>query len=328
MAFDTGNAPYWRLSERAGNRHLTILLLLLPLIIFSGIFYGPRPVILVLIAAVSANLCELIACLLMKRRPTLHDGAATVTGLFVGMLMSPLSPYWLPAIASAFAIWVVKMPFGGLGHEPFLPSAAGVAFATQCFTTALFTYPTDKLTQPLPLDNLTEVVTETSPAALLSAGIAPTYTPTAWLVGQIPGPIGTTSAVLLVACMIGLFLRRATSPLITLPYIATCAIYALLFPRTQAAPLAGMLAELCSGYLLFAGIFMLPAGITAPRHWLGRVVYGVGGGLLVMLLRSAGRFEEGACFAVLLMNAMAPVIDRACWWITYHLAWHREEEAL
>lgn len=324
MAFNLTSAPYLRLTERSSTRNATTILLLLPLLIFAAIYYGSRPVLVVLIAVATANLCELLACLLMRRRPTLFDGAATVTGMLIGMLMSPLSPYWLPAIAAAFAILVVKMPFGGLGHEPFLPSAAGVAFVTQCFPTRLFTYPTDNLTQPLPLEDLSAVVTETSPAALLNAGIAPTHTTPAWLLGQIPGPIGATATMVLIACMLGLFLRRITSPLITLPYIATCALYALAFPRIDAAPLTAMIAELCSGYLLFAGIFLLPAGITAPRHWLGRIVYGIGGGLLVMLLRGFGRFEEGACFAVLLMNALAPVIDRVCWQIAYHMIIRRE----
>ncbi len=327
MALKTSAAPYLRQARRTGARDWTTSLILLVPAAFSAVYYGARPVILLAAAVLAANGCELLACLLMRRRPTLQDGSATLTGLLIGLLMSPLCPYWLPVLAAAFAIWVVKMPFGGHGHEPFHPAAAGIAAATVCFSGHLFTYPAPNLTQPLPLGDLSAVVTETSPAALLAAGTAPSYTPLAWLLGQIPGPVGATAAILLLACMIGLFARRITSPLVTLSYLLTCAAGALLFPRIQTDILSGLLAELCSGYLLFTGIFLLPDSITAPRFWLGRVVYGVGGGVLTMLLRGVGQFEEGACFAVLMMNALAPGIDRVCWRLVHHLA-HRKGESV
>lgn len=319
MALKATPAPYLRHVERTGSREWTTVLVLLPLSAFSAVYYGFRPVLLLMAGIAAANLCELFACMLMRRRPTLADGSATVTGALVGLLMSPLSPYWLPVLTAAFAVLVVKMPFGGRGHEPFHPAAAAIAIITQCFPTYLFTYPSPGLSQPLPLGQAAAVATETSPAALLASGTAPAYTPPAWLLGQIPGPIGATAAILLLACAAVLFLCRVTSPLITLPYLLTCAVFALLFPRVENGGWISILAELCSGYVLFAGIFLLPAATTAPRGWLGRIVYGIGGGLLVMLLRAFGRFEEGACFAILLMNAFSPVIDRFCWRIVYRI---------
>lgn len=295
------------------------MLVLLPLAAFSAVYYGFRPVLLILSGIAAANLCEGVGCLLMRRRLTLSDGSATLTGALIGLLMSPLVPYWLPALAAAFAILVVKMPFGGHGHEPFHPAAAGLAVITQCFPSYLFTYPTPGLSQPLALGNIEAIATETSPAALLASGTMPAYTPPAWVLGQIPGPLGATAGVLLLACALVLFLRKVTSPLVTLPYLLTCALYAVFFSRVDGGGWTVVMAELCSGYLLFTGVFLLPASVLAPRGWLGRIVYGVGGGLLVMLLRSFGRFEEGACFAVLLMNAFAPVIDRFCWGVVYRL---------
>lgn len=324
MALKMTEPPYLRTTERTGGREWTMALILLFPTVFSGVYYGLRPVLLVAVAIAAANVCELLACLILRRRPTLQDGSATVTGALIGLLMSPLSPYWLPILAAAFAIWVVKMPFGGHGHELFHPAAAGIAVITQCFSGYLFTYPAPNLTQPLPLGDISSVVAQTSPAALLSAGTAPSYTIPAWLLGQFPGPLGATGSLLLLACAIGLFLRRVTSPLVTLSYLVTCAIYALAFSRISGDWLTLLIGELCSGYLLFSGIFLLPASVIAPRHWLGRIMYGVGGGLLTMLLRSFGRFEEGACFAVLLMNAVAPMIDRFCWRMSYHVTVKRK----
>lgn len=328
MALKSTAAPYLRMTEPTGARDWTMALILLAPAAFSAVYYGLRPVLLTITAVVTANLCELLACLVMRRRPTLLDGSASLTGMLIGLLMSPLSPYWLPVLAAAFAIWVVKMPFGGHGYEPFHPAAAGLAVVTVCFPSHLFTYPAPNLTQPLPLGDISAVVTETSPASLLAAGTAPAYTPLAWLLGQIPGPLGGAAAVILLACMLGLFLRRITSPLITLPYLLTCALYALAFPRIDAGALPAMADELCAGYLLFSGIFLLPASVTAPRHPLGRIVYGVCGGLLTMLLRRFGQFEEGACFAILIMNALAPAIDRVCWRCVHHVTTRRKGGAL
>lgn len=325
MAFKTSASPFLRLTERLGSRHFTVILLLFVLLTFSGIYYGSRPVWLTLSGVVTANLCELIACGVMHRRPTVLDGSATATGLMIGMMMSPLSPYWLPALAAAFAILVVKMPFGGRGHEPFVPAAAGLAFVTQCFPLYLFTYPAANLTQPLPLNDIADVVTATSPAATIASGVTPTFTTPSWMLGQIPGPLGTTAGILLIACMAGLFVRRITSPIITLSFISTCGLLAMAFPRIDADALTSMTVELGAGYLLFAGIFLLPESVTAPRHWLARLVYGVMGGCLAMLLRHWGRFEESTCFAILLMNALSPIIDRLCWRLCHHLSTRKEE---
>lgn len=125
---------------------------------------------------------------------------------------------------------------------------------------------------------------------------------------------------MLAACALYLFTRRAASPLITLSFLAVCALSAILFPRLKdAAWQQSVMMELCSGYLLFAGIFLLNDPVTAPRYWLGRLLYGALAGLLVMALRHFGRFEDAACFAVLLINAFAPILDRWSWRLVHTL---------
>ena len=127
-------------------------------------------------------------------------------------------------------------------------------------------------------------------------------------------------AAVLAACALYLFTRRTASPLITLSFLAVCALSAILFPRLKdAAWQQSVMMELCSGYLLFAGIFLLNDPVTAPRHWLGRLLYGAFAGILVMALRYFGRFEDAACFAVLLVNAFAPILDRWSWRLLHTL---------
>lgn len=310
------NGPWLRTSERNQQFMLNVQLALIALLCFSVFCYGWRPVILVGFSVLSAVVCELIGNAIRHQRPTIFDGTAMVTGTIIGLLMSPITAYWVPMLASAFAIIVVKIPFGGTGRNVFNPAAAGVALATQCFPTRVFTYPDVTMNTSLPLDDVISdgIITHLSPAAELSAGAGSNFTFADIIWGQMCGPIGATAIFILVGAALFLFLRRTASPYITLPYLVTCAVIALCFPRSaEDTALYNVALELCSGYLLFAGVFLLNDPVTAPKFTPARVVYGVIAGCLVMLLRHTGRFEEGACFAVLMVNALASPIDRGCW---------------
>lgn len=316
MTYKLARAPHLRRTDSAAMMNVDVLIALVPLSIFSAVYYGFRPVLLMAVSIVTAVLCETLGCLMMKRRPTVTDGSAVVTGAIVGALMSPVSPYWLPVVASAFAILVAKMPMGGNGRNLFNPAAAGLAVVTLCFPGHLFTYPDPGLGVPLSLNGtLSGIVTEVSPAAQLAGGGKTLYTPMTLFLGDFPGPIGATAIALVIACGLFLYSRKVISGWITLPYLATCALLALIVPRVNGGTAGSVMVELCAGYLLFGGIFLLNDPVTAPRHWLGRVAYGVFAGLFVMLLRYFGRFEEGVCFAVLLVNAFVPTLDRMGWYL-------------
>ena len=324
MTLKTGFAPHLRRTERSALMSADVLVTLVPLCIFSAVYYGMRPVLLVLTGILTAVTCETLACLLMHRRPTVLDGTAAVTGGLVGVMMSPSSPYWMPAVAAAFAIIVAKMPFGGTGRNVFNPAAAGMAVVTQCFYAHLFAYPDPGRNITLPLGTVTGLITEHSPAYLMQFHGTPPYDFKTLLLGDYPGPIGATAIAVLCACALYLFIRRSASPLITLPYLAVCALAAVLFPRVTGGWQNSVMLELCSGYLLFTGVFLLTDPVTAPRHWLGRIVYGMLAGVLVMFLRHFGRYEAGDFFAILLVNAFAPVLDRLCWRINHKLFYRKE----
>lgn len=317
MTYKVSHAPHLRSAKRVSGMNLDILIALIPLCLFSAVYYGIRPAILVLIGLISAVICETLGCLMMKRAPSVGDGSAAVTGTIIGALVSPLSPYWLPAVGAAFGIMIVKMPLGGSGRNLFNPAAAGLALITLLFPAHLFTYSDPGIGVPLSLSGnaLSGVITQPSPAALLMSGGQSLYSPSELLLGEFPGPIGATPIVLLLACGLYLYVRRTISPLIILPYLVTCAALAAFFPRVSGGGTAGgILVELFSGYLLFAGVFMLNDPVTSPRHWVGRVAYGIFAGLFVMLMRYFGRSEEGACFAVLLVNAFSSTLDRFGWY--------------
>ena len=187
MTLNKGFAPHLRRTERASYMSLDVLITLIPLCIFSSVYYGFRPVLLVLTGMITAMACELLCCAFLRRRPTLLDGTAAVTGGLIGAMMSPLTPYWVPALGAAFAIVVVKMPFGGTGRNVFNPAAAGMAVVTHCFSTRLFLYPDPSLNAPLALSgDLGKALTEMSPAAQLAGGGSPTYSWAELAIGRSP----------------------------------------------------------------------------------------------------------------------------------------------
>ena len=307
-------APHLRHPEKASLMCWDVLIPLIPLTVYSCVYYGLRPLYVMLISIGAAMAFEVLGYAAQMRWAPLTDGTAAVTGGIIGLVMSPIVPYWIPIVAAGFAIWFVKLPFGGRGRNLFNPAAGGLALVTVLFPEQVFTYPDPKLS----IADMANVITERSPAYLIQNGATPTYNIMDIVLSNFPGPIGSVM-IILAACILYLFVRRASSPWVVLPFLATCTLGAVLFPRVSGSIGQSILLELCSGYLMLTATFLIADPVTAPRHWLARVCYGVLAGVLVMALRHTGQYEEGACFAVLLCNLLSGVLDRYCWKLCYHL---------
>jgi electron transport complex protein RnfD len=307
-------APHLRRTQRPFYQAGGVLLCIAAVVGYAYLYYGWRAVLLVAIGTVTAVLTELFCSIFRWKKPVWQDGTSAVTGALIGSMMSPLTPYWVPVMGSLFAIGVAKMPFGGTGRNVFNPAAAGMAFCAICFPTRLFNYPDTSLQQVIPLQDTADVITA-SPSAQL--GDISRFDLVKLLTGNFPGPVGSAGVLVLVACGLYLCVRGSASPLILLSYLGACAVVAQLFPRV--ATENTVMLELCTGLLLFTGVFLLGDPVTAPRHWLARILYGTLAGVLVMLLRYYGRFECSEFFAVLLANAFSPFLDRTCWSLVHRL---------
>ena len=319
--------PYLRTEARVGRMVFDMLLAAGVLGVFSAVTYGLRPLLILAVSLITALACEAVCCI-VGRRPLrmVLDGTAAVTGLTVGLLMSPMVDTWVPMVGAAFAIAVAKAPFGGTGRNVFNPAAAGVALLTYFFPEQLFTYPSIQNQTALPTEMLLDrgaIVTEASLAAQLKTGATPSIDRLDILLGNYTGAIGTTAFLILLMLVGYLMVRRTVSPWVVIPYFASLAAIAWLFPLSGMNPIQSFLLQMGSGYTLFAGVFLLNDPVTAPRFWLGRLVYGVLSAMLIMMMQRVGRFEVGTCFAVLLMNAFAPIIDRWCWHGWYRLTHRR-----
>ncbi len=307
-------APHIRTEQKSFHMTMDVLIITAVLCVFSVFNYGMRPVYIVLLSMLTAIVSEGIACLI-RRKPlsTLRDGSAAITGAIIGLVMSPMVAYWVPMVGAAFAILVAKAPFGGYGRNVFNPAAAGIAILSYCTPRRLFTYPAIGAEMQLPLTmeiGTDEVAIGTSLAAQIRSGATPTVNRLHLLLGDFVGPIGATATIILLACAAYLIIRRSASAWTILPYLITCTIIAWFTPCAGLGILHSTAAQLCAGYVLFTGVFLLNDPVTTPRFWLGRVIYGVLTGALVMLLQRVGRVEAGSCFAILIMNALSPIIDR------------------
>ncbi len=311
------SAPFIRTETTSRRMTADVLLAAVPLCIFSVFNYGVRPLWVVLLSMASAIVCEGLCCLIRRKSlSTLLDGSAAVTGVIIGLAMSPMVPMWMPMLGSAFAIIVVKAPFGGYGRNVFNPAAAGIAILSYCFPKSMFLYPAiDKsvILAPDFVVDPTTVITEGSIAEHLRAGANPGLTGMQLLTGDFAGPIGGTATLILLACAAFLAFRRTSSTCMTVTYLGTCFIIAYLVPFSGVGGTYSAAYQMCSGYVLFTGVFLLNDPVTSPRYIIGRAFYGVIAGILVMLLQHIGRLEAGSCFAILIMNTLSPIIDRWSW---------------
>lgn len=291
----------------------TLAMLFAP-IIMAWYFYGGRALRLMVISVLTAVLCEFIGGHLIKSLPTIRDFSAVITGLLIALCLPASVPVWVVVLASAFAILAAKLPFGNARSALFSPAAAGLAFVTICFSDYVFAYPaipesgeqvgvygTPTFTAGMSLSQM--LLQSTS-----MVGDAANYLDI--LIGDIPGAMGTGCIIALVGALLYAAVRRRKAFGVTLAFLATCAVYAFLFPRIMTGRLQSVFMELSGGMLLFAGILILPYESMLPKRFYGRLVYGAAAGLICMLFRTFGTFEEGVVFAILIANALAGVCDK------------------
>ncbi|HBL40841.1 MAG TPA: hypothetical protein DDY98_04430 [Ruminococcaceae bacterium] len=266
-------------------------------------YYGGYAVKLLVVSVLSAVLCELFGCLVLKKKITIGDLSAVVTGLMIALMLPASAPVWLPICASSFAVIAAKLPFGKVERLPFSPAAAGMAFITICFPDLVFDYP--KVSDALS-------GTGVSLAALLSQNTSVRLNSVRAidiLTGNFPGPMGAGCILVLLGSAIYMLIRRTKLFVSVAGFLTGGALVAVCLPRVTSL-LPSVVLELCAGTMLFAALFLITEPGTQPEKPLYRLLFGFIGGVLCMVLRRFGAFEEGAFFAVLLTDALWPVVER------------------
>lgn len=290
---------------------IDVLIALLPAVIVSVLFYGWSSLLLLAVSVGGCIALEyLITRFLLKRPCTILDGSAAVTGVLLALNVPPTCPWWVLLIGAVFAIGVAKLTFGGLGQNMFNPAIAGRVFL-------LISFPAQMTSWAVP-QGFIHATDSISGATLLGAwseggveaiqGIDYLQT----LFFNIGGSAGEISALALLVGFVYLLCRKVIRPHITLSIWGTVGILALIFWLINPAKYPDPLFELLAGGLLLGSIFMATDYVTSPMSDLGGVIYGVGIGLLTILIRYFGSYPEGVSFAILIMNAFVPLINKFC----------------
>lgn len=283
----------------------TVAISLLPAT-FAGIYvFGIRALLVVLISVISSVATESVIKHIFHRKITVDDGSAVVTGMLLAMVIPPNVPFWMPAIGSFCAIALAKMPFGGLGYNIFNPALIGRAILMASFPVAMTTWQLPISMQTL--DTVTgattlAIIKESRPESILSL----------WnlFIGKSGGCVGETSDLALLLGAILLLARRCITWHIPASYIATVA---LIFGIKEifGDRNFGMIAtQIFSGGLTLGAFYMATDMVTSPLTKVGGIIFGVGAGVLTCVIRILGGYPEGVCYAILLMNAFTPLIDK------------------
>ncbi len=287
-----------------------VVLALVPLWLAAVYFYRLDAVILPLVTVAACLITEAVANAMRGRNQhSLSDGSAIVTGLILAFSLPPaLNPY-MAFIGGVVAIALAKAIFGGLGQNLFNPAMVGRAFLMICFPAAMGVW-----TEPVPLQRISEAAADGVTAATpLGAAADPSLTiPPLWdlFIGQVSGSLGETSA--LAALIGGLFLvfRRVADWRPVLGMLATVFVFAAVAHRGNPEEFEGPLFHLFAGAMMFGAFFIATDYVGAPITPVGRILFGIGVGVLVMTIRLFGAYPEGVMFAILIMNALTPLIER------------------
>ena len=285
-----------------------VLIALLPALVGGVYFFGLRALMVTLVSAAACVFFEWLWCRLMKQHCKVFDMSAVVTGVLLAFVCPPTIPYWMIIIGDLFAIVVVKMLFGGIGKNVVNPALAGRAFLFS-WPVAMSTWVKVGWENAAGIFGDTDIVTSATPMANMHQGLLPEDSLLDMFLGNVGGCIGETSALLLLIGFGYLLIRKVVSLRIPLAYIGTVAVLTLLFPMGN-HPLHWMAAQLCGGGLMLGAMFMATDYVTSPITKLGQIVFGIGCGVLTVLIRYFGSYNEGVSYAILIMNCCVVLLDR------------------
>ena len=285
-----------------------VLVALLPAL-FAGVwFFGLRALVLTVVTVLACLLSEWLYRMLTKQSNTLPDLSAAVTGVLLAMTLPASVPYWLGAVGGIFAIVVVKGLIGGLGQNIFNPALAARAFLVLLWPGWMVRFaPAGTDLEALSIS--VDIVTSATPLHHMVMPALPEESLLDVFLGNMGGCIGEVSALALLLGGGYLLLRKVISWRIPAAYLGCVAVLTLIFSKGQ-DPLLWMLYSLMSGGVLLGAFFMATDYATSPVTPKGQLIYGVGCGVLTVLLRYYGLFPEGVTYAILLMNACAWSLDR------------------
>lgn len=287
-----------------------VVIALLPTVLVSILFYGWHEIMILAVSVASCVLLEyLITKYLLKRPNTICDLSAVVTGVLLALNLPATSPWWMVLIGAIVAIGVAKLTFGGIGQNLFNPALVGRVFLLISFPAAM--------TNWAPVKGFINVdaASGATPLGLVKEGgieAIQGYDYLHMLYMNIGGSAGELCAIAILLGFAYLLWRKVIRPHITLSIWATVLVFSglmwLIAPETYTDPVFNLL----TGGMLLGSVFMATDYVTSPMSKTGGIIFGVGIGLITMLIRYFGSYPEGMSFAILIMNSTVPLINKFC----------------
>ena len=297
-----------------------VLIALLPVTAVSIWFYGLSAIKLVVVGVLSCILVEyLIEKFLLKSKITICDCSAAVTGLLLALNLPAAAPWWVIVIGSIVAIGIAKMTFGGLGQNLFNPALVGRVFLLVSFPAIMASW-----TAPAPWGGEVDAFTGATPLGLIKEGLMsgktvqeiiaanPNLSTGQLLFARAGGSAGEISVVALLLGFAWLLIRKVIKPTIPVTILVTVALFSGILWLCNPAQFTDPIFNLCTGGVMLGAIFMATDYVSSPMSTKGMIIFGVGIGILTVLIRQFGSYPEGVSFAILIMNATVPLINMYC----------------
>ena len=312
-------APHVHGDESTRKIMKDVLIALAPSMLVAVYFYGFSAIKLLLVAVIACMGVEfLIQKYLMRTKVTVTDLSAAVTGVLLALNLPPTAPWWVIVIGSVVAIGVAKMTFGGLGHNIFNPALVGRVFLLISFPVIMtdWTVPASWFRPEM------DAVTGATPLALIKEGLAqgptveqilsanPDLSYGQMLFARAGGSAGEASALAIILGFVYLLIRRVIRPHIPVTIVLTIAVMTGIFWLIDPSQYTDPLFNILTGGVLLGSVFMATDYVTSPMTTKGMVIYGVGIGIITVLIRFFGSYPEGVSFAILIMNSIVPLLNK------------------
>ena len=297
MKLIVSSAPHITGKDSSRSIMLDVIIAMVPALIASGVIFGLRAVLLTAVTVAACVVFEYLWNVALKKEQTVGDLSAVVTGMLLAFNMPSTMPYWMAIVGSAFAIIMVKQLFGGIGYNFVNPAITARIILATSFAGSMtnFVHPTQTI----------DAIANATPLAANAAGaFAEGGAPYLQMfIGTTGGVLGETSALALLIGFAYLLIKKVISPVIPVTYIATVAVLAVVFGQDP-------LVHVLGGGLLLGAIFMATDYVTSPYTVKGKIVFGLGLGIITMMIRVFGTMAEGVSYAILLMNLFVPYINQ------------------
>ena len=311
-------SPHVHGDSSVKNIMYTVVIAMVPAMLVSVYFFGLDALRVLVISSVACLFFEwLIQKYLIKGPVTINDGSALVTGILLAFNVPTNLPIWIILVGAFVAIGMAKMSFGGLGKNPFNPALVGRVFLLISFPVQMTTWPAPKVL----FGNLTytDAMGGATPLGFLKEGLKNNTVPELMakmpdmmmdFIGFIGGSLGEVSAVALLLGAIYMLVKKVISWHIPFAYIGSVLVFTGILWQIDPNMYADPLFHLLTGGLILGAFFMATDMVSSPMSPWGQIVFGIGCGVITILIRVWGSYPEGVSFAILIMNAFTPLINR------------------